>query len=253
MCLFYHDLKAQCEVTNNQFQAGEVLTYDLYFKYGVIYTKAGKTVLRVRNETYNGESAYKMTLTANSSGVVKAFFSISDTLSTYMTRKLVPLAYTKDAHEGGNHTTERAKYTYSPGRVELRNINIRNGNLRYDTTLVSNTCMHDMLGIVYYARTLDYSSMKKGDKISVPFWSGNKKINMDIIYSGIESMTANDDREYNCIKLILNMNDKAFEDKKETMQVFMTDDSNRIPVRIDTKLKIGSTRVILKSFKGQKH
>ncbi len=33
--------KAQCKINNTFFQAGEELTYDLYFKYGLINTKAG--------------------------------------------------------------------------------------------------------------------------------------------------------------------------------------------------------------------
>jgi len=242
--------KAQCEVDNQYFKAGEELNYDLYFKYGILYTKAGNSSLRVTDNTYNGKDAYKMTLTAKSSGMVKAFFSLSDTLSSYMTKRLTPLAYTKDAHENGDYTTERATYDYSSGKTSLRNVNIRNGNLRYDTTLVSDHCMYDMLSILYYARTLDYETMKKGDKKTVSFFSGRKKVDMDIQHHGIETVSANDGRDYNCIKLVLVMNERAFEDKNEAMKVFITNDRNRVPVRIDSKLKVGSTRVILKDYKG---
>jgi len=252
LCSF--KLYAQCEVENNYFQSGEVLTYDMYFKYGILYTKAGSSTLSVTDDTMNGKNIYKMTLLAKSGGLAKSFFSMSDTISAFMSRRLTPLAYTKDAHENGDHTTERANYTYlSDGSVSLRNINIRNGNLRYDTTLVSDNCMYDMLSIVYYARTLDYSSMKKGDHATVSFFSGRKKVDMDIEYHGVESVSANDGRDYNCIKLVLNMNERAFENKNEAMKVYITDDSNRIPIRIESKLKVGSTRAILKQYKGQRN
>lgn len=244
---------AQCQVENKSFQSGEFLEFDLHFKYGILYVKAGTSTLSVRNARYKDKEAYKLTLTANSTGAAKAIFYISDTLTSYTTKEIVPLAYIKDAHEGDDYRTERATYDYSSGKVKLRNINKRNNNLRYDTTLVSNECMYDMLSIVYYCRTLNYSKMKKGDVTTVSFFSGRKKVDMDIEYHGIESISANDGRKYNCIKLVLMMNERAFENKNEAMKVFITEDQNHIPIRIDSKLKTGSTRALLRSYKGQRN
>ena len=250
---FSIQLKAQCEVENNSFREGEYLEYDLYFKYGLIFTKAGISTMNVADVQYNNRNAYKMTLTANSLGAAKAVFSVSDTLISYTTKGLVPLAYLKDAYEGGDYRTERDTYDYSKGKVRLRNINKKNEYLRYDTTLVSDNCMYDMLSIVYYARTLDYGNMKKGDEVTVPFLSGRKKVNMTIVHQGVESVSANDGRKYTCIKLSLTINERAFEDKNEAMKVYITEDPNRIPIRIDSKLKVGSTRALLRSYKGQRN
>lgn len=246
-------LKAQCEVYNNSFKGGEFLEFDLYFKYGLIYTKAGNSTLSVYDAKYKNKDAYKLMLTANSVGAAKAVFSISDTLTSYTTKSVVPLAYLKHAHEGGDYRTENATYDYSSGKVKLRNINKKNNRLRYDTTLVANGCMYDMLSIVYYSRTLDYDNMKKGDQVTVSFLSGRKKVNMHIEHHGFESVSANDGRKYNCIKLVLMINERAFEDKNEAMKVYITDDLNRIPIRIDSKLKVGSTRALLRSYRGQRN
>ena len=253
LTLFSVQTEAQCRADNKSFQAGEFLTFDLYFKYGLIYTKAGNSTLSVANAKYKGKDAYKMMLTANSTGAAKAVFTISDTLTSYTTKDIVPLAYLKDAHEGGDYMTERAKYEYTNGTVKIRNINKKGSRLRYDTTLVSNECMYDMLSIVYYARTLNYNTMKKGDKVTVSFLSGRKLVEMDIEHQGHESVSANDNRKYNCIKLVLVMNERAFENKNEAMKVYITDDQNRIPIRIDSKLKVGSTRAVLKNYKGQRN
>jgi hypothetical protein len=113
--------------------------------------------------------------------------------------------------------------------------------------------MYDMLSILYYVRTLDFDHIKKGDTHSVSFLSGRKKVNMDIEHHGYEKVSANDGRRYDCIELILLINDEAFKDKNEAMKVYITRDANHIPVRIDSKLKVGSTRVILKSYRGQRN
>lgn len=243
-------LNAQCKVENKFFSAGEELSYDMYFKYGLINTKAGKSLMTVSEENFDGKEALKMHLIGNTKGVANKLFSLSDTLSCVMTKELVPLAYQKNAHESGDHTIEKATYSYANNKITIKTNRIRNDELRFDEELTSGSCIYDMLSVVYYARTLDYSTMMKGDKVSISFLSGKRIASMDIEDHGIEVVNANDNRKYDCIKLVLVINAEAFDDKKEAMTVYITNDYNRIPIRIDSKLKIGSTRAILKSYKG---
>lgn len=109
------------------------------------------------------------------------------------------------------------------------------------------------MSIVYYVRALSYSSMKRGNKAVTLFLSGKHKVNMDIEHHGTEPIKANDGNTYICIKLVFMINDKAFDDKKEAMTVYITNNNSHVRVRIDSKLKIGSTQVILKNIKGNKH
>jgi len=248
---------AQCKVNNKYFQAGEELTFDLYFKWGLVNTKAGTSTLKTTNETYNGMDAYKMSLVAKSSGVVDKMFSLDDVFSSYTKKDLTPLAFLKDAKEGGDHTIENMTYTYnSSGGVTVHTKREKNGELRFDEKINANSCVYDMVSVVFYARTLDYSSMKKGDEKRVDFITGKRKAYMLIEHQGIEDVKANDGKKYSCIKLVLsimNASQSAFEDKEEAMKVYITNDDNRMPVRLDSKLKVGSTRAVLKSYKGNRH
>lgn len=247
-------LNAQkCKVQNNVFQAGETISLDLYFKYGLLYTKAGSSRLTVQNTTYTGKQAYKLTLYAASSGAVEKFFSLKDTITSYVTTDLVPLAFYKDAHEGGDETHEVTTYSYSGNQTTIKAKRTKNGSQRYDETLTTTNCIYDYLSVVFYARTLDYSNMKKGDKATVEFMSGKNKMGMEIIYEGTERIKANNGKKYSCIKLSLRISDDAFADEEEAMKVYITNDNNRLVVRMDSKLKIGSTRAILKSYSGTLH
>lgn len=244
---------AQCKLNNTYFQAGEEITMDLYFKYGLVNMKAGSSKLITRSENYNGQDAYKMTLIAASSGTARKLFNLNDTLSCYMSKELVPLAYIKNAHEGDDYTKERVKYTYNNGVVNINAKRTKNGTFRFDENLTSNSCIYDMMSVVYYARALDFTTMKKGDTNKVSFISGKDKVNMVIEHDGLETIEGNDNRKYRCIKLVLSIMDDAFTDKKEAMKVYITNDSNHMPIRLDSKLKIGSTRAILKSYKGNRY
>ncbi|WP_277464215.1 DUF3108 domain-containing protein [Parabacteroides sp. PF5-6] len=249
--LLASDIHAQQHTGTLPFKVGEELTYDMYFRYGLINTKAGVSILKTEETVYADQMAYKFSLCGKSSGAVKAFFSVADTLSSYMGKDLRPLAYTKDAHENSDHTIERATYQYpSTGVVELRGKRIKNGELKFDTLQVSDVPIYDMISVIYYARTYDFASMKKGDKLSIAYFTGRRMENMDIQYRGIETVKANDGREYYCIKLVMILNEKAFENGSEAMTVYISNDQNKVPIRIDSKLKLGSTRIIIKEYKG---
>lgn len=251
---FNNDLSAQCKIKNDYFQAGEEMTYDLYAKFGPIHTKAGKSILSTTADKYNNTNVYKISLIAESTGNVQKLFTMNDTLISYMTKELVPLAYEKNAHEGKDNVHETVNYTYSAGgKIDINVKRHKNGEDKFDNNLTSNNCIYDMASVVMYARTLDYSKMKKGDDVDVEFMSGRKKVKMVIEHDGIENIKANNKVNYECIKLVLSISDDAFTNKQEAMRVYITNDKNRMPVRLDSQLKIGSTRAILKAYKGNKY
>lgn len=244
---------SQCPVSNNAFQAGEKLSYDLYFKYGLIHKKAGVSHLSVNDDIFRGKNTYKIVMEASSIGMAKKIIEINDTVYSCMSKELVPLAFFKNAYEGDDHTQEWAIYDYQPDKINIQAKRIRNEVLRFDETLTTNHCIYDMLSIIYYLRTLDFSSMQKGDITQVSYVSGKKLTGMSIEHKGTERIEANDKQKYQCIKLVLSLNEKGFEDKKEAMTVYVSSDENRIPIRIDSKLKVGSTRIVLSGYKGLKH
>lgn len=248
------NINAQCEIQNDYFQAGEEMTYDLYAKLGPFHTKAGFSTLKTTADTYNSRSVYKVSLIAASTGTARKLFSLNDTLTSYMTKNVVPLAFVKDAHEGNDETHEVITYKYNSSTdIDINAKRKKNGTDRFDENIKATNCIYDMMSVVMYARTLDYSSMKKGDEVSVEFMSGKNKVKMVIEHDGIEKMKANDKKTYDCIKLILSISDDAFTNKEEAMRVYITNDNNRMPVRLDSQLKIGSTRAILTSYKGNKY
>lgn len=241
-----------CAIENKFFQAGEDLTYDLYIKFAVT-VKGGYANLSTRSAKYDGKDAYKMTLVSESQGFARKVFELDDTLACFMTKDLIPLAYHKDAHEGGDYTKERQKYSYSGNNVKINTIRHKNGDFKFDENIEFSSCAYDLMSILFYARTLDYGSMTKGSENTVNFVSGRKKVSMRIVYDGKEQMKANDGKKYNCMKLTLYIHDEAFDNGQEAMKVYISDDDNRMPIRLDTKLKVGSTRAVLKSYKGNKH
>ncbi|MDH6353846.1 hypothetical protein M2132_000163 [Dysgonomonas sp. PH5-45] len=245
-------IMGQCKIDNTFLLAGETLQYDLYYKLG-LSPKAGWGTLRTVNTTYNGQNAYKMDLITASTGFARKIFSLNDTLTSYMSKDLSPLAYYKRAHEDDDFTDERMTYKYSGNTVSITSTRYKNGKLRFTKSFNANQCTYDMLSVVFYARSLDYSKMAKGTRSRINFLSGKTRQNMEIVYKGAETIKANDGRKYKCYKLVLITSDDAFKNQSEAMTIYISNDANRLPVRIDTGLKVGAIRVILKKVSGTRH
>lgn len=249
VCLFLLPVSAIAQ-ERRVFMPGEVLTYDMYFKLGMINARAGTTWLKVERGVYGEVPVLELMLYAKSSGAVKSFYPVADTLFSRMSYDLLPLSFDKAAHEGKDYSIEHTDYHYSGHEIRIHTSRLRNHKLRFDTTLVAQEPVYDMLSILYHVRTLDYQELKRTGKVSVLYLSGRQIGKMDVEYRGMESVKANDGLKYNCLKLILSVNDDAFENKEETMRVYITDDMNRVPVRVETQLKRGSIRTILKEYTG---
>ena len=173
-----------------------------------------------------------MTLHASTGGLVGSMFSVNDTLTSYMDKSLVPLLFIKGASEGKDYTRERQIYSYQNGTTSIRAIRLRNEKLIFDETITTNRGTYDMMSILAYARTLDFSKMQRGDNTQVQFISGRRLVNMYIRYMGTSSMKANNGKTYEALELSLMILDKAFVDQEEAMRVWLTNDENKLPIQI---------------------
>jgi hypothetical protein len=243
-------LDAQCEQTNTAFASGENIRYDLYLNVAFLNARAGKGSLSVTEANYRGQNAYKTVMMLNTSGLAGNIYTVNDTLTSFVDTNLRPLLFTKDAFEGKDYSVERQSYSYEGGEVKIRAYRLWNGEEQFDDTIATPHCTYDYLSVLTYIRNLDYSGMKPGDRHNIRFISGKKPVNMYVNYQGISSVRANNGKKYEVINLSMTILDEAFNDPKDALKASITNDANRIPVVIDTTLKIGTIRAVLRSVSG---
>ena len=243
-------LKGQCKLENSAFKSGERITYDLYFNYGIINARAGKGSLSVSDANYRGENAYKTVMLLNTEGIANNLYSINDTLTSYVDKNLRPLLFVKEAAEAKDYSVERQVFNYQGDKISIRAARVWNGEERFDETVTSNRCTYDYLSVLSYVRNINYKAMKPGDRQHIQFISGRRPVQMYVNYLGTSSIKANDGKKYNVINLSMTIHDDAFTNQKEALRASLTNDDNRIPVVIDTQLKVGMVRAVLRRVEG---
>lgn len=244
---------AQCKLTNTAFASGEDIRYDLYLNLGFFNARAGRGSLTVTEANYRGENAYKMVMLFNTSGLAGNLYTVNDTLTSFIDKDLRPLLFTKEAFEGKDYSVERQSYTYEGDKVKIRAFRTWNGEEQFDEVVTTDHCTYDYLSVLPYIRNLDYTGMKPGDRHHIRFIAGRKPVNMYVNYQGVSSVKAGNGKKYEVINLTMTILDDAFTNQKEALKASLTNDKNRIPVIIDTSLRIGSIRAVLRDVSGTRH
>lgn len=248
LCLLSLQLSAQCTFRNTAFGNKEDLAYNLYYSWKFIWVKVGTASWSTAASTYQGTPAYRASLITRSNGKLDKYFVLRDTLLAYNTRDMAPLYYRKGAREGKRYTVDEVFYSYPNGKSKIRQHRINNDGQHQWQESTHNDCSFDMMSIFLRARSFNPESWKKGEVVKFPIVDGNSRHPARIIYNGKETIKADNDQKYRCLKLTY----YEFENNKwrSIASFFVTDDKNHVPIRLDMRLKFGSAKAFLVSMKG---
>ncbi|MFA9214446.1 MAG: DUF3108 domain-containing protein [Candidatus Methylacidiphilales bacterium] len=231
------DVLSKMKKVNNAFTFGEKLTYRVH--YGPL--DGGKAYFSIQNtpEMVNNRSTYYVKVNGKSAGLVDMMFKVKDEFESYIDQEaLVPLKATKRIKEG--------KYTDSDFIVFDHAAKIASGK-RGKTEILSNT--QDIISAIYYARSMDMTSAKPGDVFPVPFYLDGKTYELRFKFEKREVLKT-DIGTFKTIKVKPQLIEgRVFKDN-EALTLWVTDDENKIPVRVESDIFVGSVKVDLAEMSG---
>ena len=243
-------VKAQYSMTNTAFQAGETLTYNLYFNWKFVWVNCGTASMSIQRSSFSGQPALKASLITHTSSKVDNFFVMRDTLMSYCTQDLKPLYFRKGAREGKRYTVDQVWYSYSGSGCQLKQSRYKQGDGTKTMTKNRTDVVLDMMNMFLRARNFNPSGWKAGHVVKMNTADGNSIDACQLRYVGKKTIKGDDKRKYRCLELAFS----AIDDGKmrEIVRFFVTDDANHIPVRLDLSLKFGSAKAYIKTIKGNR-
>jgi hypothetical protein len=241
----------QCSIKEIPFKSGEQLNYDVYYFMKKMWVPAGKVRFEVYDSVYNGKACFLLDGKGKSLKSYDYFFRVRDQYVSWVDKEtLIPYRFLRDVNEGGFELFE--DYRFSPG--EQRAVVYTQ---KTDTTKRVNmkvpSCTFDVMTCVYRARCIDFSNFKLNDTLPMPMVLDREiYANVYIRYTGRARIKGEDGKFYNCIKFKpLLVQGTIFSDGEE-MEVYVTDDRNRIPIYIEAKILVGTIKAYLTSYKHTK-
>jgi hypothetical protein len=228
------------KMTNNAFTFNEKLEYRVH--YGVI--NAASISMEVGNSFIEKSDRKCYNIKAEGK-TLKSFdwaYKVRDKFETFVDQEaMAPLSYNKSVQEDNYKDDDLVSFKHNKKKL-----------YGVKGVLDMPVYTHDIISSLYYVRNIDFSKAKVGDKFPLDVYLDNKIYNLGFKYAGKETLST-DIGKVKCLKFVPTLVvDRVFKDQDD-MTVWVSDDENKIPIRVKAKIMVGSIKVDLTSYSGLKN
>jgi len=222
-----------------------------WFKFRIHYGPftASYATLEVKDDILNDKPVHHIVGFGESSGFLSLFFKVEDYYETYIDKNEVkPYRFIRKINEGGH--TKDIEINFDRNKKEA---SVTNKKYKTQKTFPTKDNVQDMVSSFYFLRNnIDVSSLSKGDETFVNMFFDNENYLFKLKFLGREVIKTKMGK-IACLKFRPYVQaDRVFKEE-ESMTVWISDDDNRIPVKIKADILVGSIEADLEAFKGLKH
>ena len=199
-------------------------------------------------QTINGRKCYDIRFYVNSSSSFEWVYKVRDFYRTYVDAEgLFPWRFEQHIKEGNYQRDFEA--IFDQQNLKAKTYTGDKDPKKFEGEFDIPEYTQDAMSAFYYARTFDYSKMKEGDKISLQNFYKDKTYPLDVRYLGKETIEV-PAGEFRCIKVEPLVQEGGLFKSEGSIVVWMTDDERRMPVKVKTKVIIGSIDADLSEYSG---
>lgn len=223
------------------FKSGEWLRYKMSYS-GFI--RAGTAILEVNEKELNGEKVFYSKGTGWTSGMIKWFFEVDDTYESYFDKDSVkPYVFKRKIDEGGYKKHRITSFNYDSKKAYVQDFT------QQKDTSVAFTNVQDMMSSFYYLRNIDVKDLKVGDEIKLDMFLDAQVYPFKLRFLGREVLRTSFGKVNTLIFRPLVQSGRIFKEQ-ESVTLWITDDANKIPIKMMASLAVGSLRAELEDYKG---
>ena len=227
------------------FKDGEWLKYRMSYSN---FLNAGYSTMSVTDVFNDGKEAFHIQGKGKSTGLVSLFFKVRDEYQTYMYKEsLKPYKFIRKINEGGYTKNKEIVFNHNSNKATVK-------NFKHNT--VENYPVpeeiQDLLSSMYYLRNQDLSNLKEGEEISIKMFFDQEVNDFKLRMVGREIIKTKFGKFKTLKFRPLVQSGRVFKEQ-ESVTVWISDDKNKVPLRIKASLAIGSLRADLNQFKGLAH
>ena len=238
-CLFPFLLFAQ--VSSKPFKKGEFLKFKI--SYGVL--NAGMATLEMDEMYKNSDTLIHINGNGWSTGMVDLFFPVKDNYQTYFYKNsFKPYHFIRNISEGSY--TKNTEIFFDFEKLQAKVINHKKNRERLYPIHEN---VQDMLSSLYYLRNIDFSDKDPGDAISFDMFLDNEIFTIKLYFKARETLSFNKKKVKTIVLQPMVQEGRIFS-SKESVTFWVSDDLNKIPIKIKASVLVGSLKAELIEYKG---
>ncbi|MGA9406818.1 MAG: DUF3108 domain-containing protein [Bacteroidota bacterium] len=218
------------------FTVGERLVFDV--RYGFI--TAGEAVISIPEyDTIAAHQCFKVMFQVNSTPTFSWFFEVRDRYITYLdVDGIFPWRFEQHVKEGHYRRDFTADFD------QIHHIATASEK-QYPIP----PKVQDIMSAFFFTRTLDYSNRSVGEKIHLQNFYKDSTYDLDVKFIGRETVSV-EAGTFKCIVIEPLAKEGGLFKSDGRVLIWLSDDERKIPVKISTKVLIGSINSELREYSG---
>jgi hypothetical protein len=230
-----------CNIKNTSFKAGENVSYKIYYMLAGVHFEAGVVHFKCADEQLNGKAVYHITAVGKTIPFYDHLYKVRDLYETYIdTGSLLPYKFIRSTLEGGAKKYENIMFNR-----DVHTVISDSGVFKVPA------CVKDPLGALYYIRNMQVENLRPGDKIDFEMFLDNKLYKSYVRFIGKEIITTSYGK-FHAIKIKALLIKGTMFEAGEKMTVWVTDDPNHIPIRVQAAIHIGNVKADLVEYQNNR-
>ena len=220
------------------FKPGEVLNYEM--SYGWI--KGGEASLNLKKVNYFGKDAYYVKAVGKTTGIAHTLYKVRDVYESYFdpaTGK--PFKSIMNLREGKYRNYNEVYYNHANGTIKSK----KSGKKQ-----IKNNDVFDIVSAFYHLRK-KLSNLTIGQKVVIHTYFHDEPWDLIVRFKGYETVKTKLGK-IRCMKFKPIVLEGTFE-SEDALDIWISADNNRIPVRVRMKFFVGSFKTELTSYSGLSH
>lgn len=227
---------AQRASRQSAFSTGERLVFDV----GYGFITAGEAIMSVpQYDTVAGNQCFKVMFQVNSTPTFSWFYEVRDRYETYLdVEGIFPWRFEQHIKEGKYRRDFSAQFDQ---------VNHLAKTTEGEFPIPS--YVHDIVSAFYFARTLDFSKMRIGEKIHFQNFYKDSTYKLDVKFLGRQQIEVSAGT-FNCLIVEPLAQEGGLFKSEGRALLWLSDDERKIPVKVSTKVIIGSIEAELREYSG---
>lgn len=242
-----------CALENLTYQPGESLDYKIAYNWGALWLNAGEVNFSVKEALIQEKQTYHLIGTGRSISSFDWFFKVRDVYESWIDQStLLPVRYKRDVSEGGYTINNQYTFDHANLAADIDYMETQGNLKRANEVIPIESCTQDILSAIYYTRNLDFENAQVNDTLNFNILLDGELYDIWVRYTGRKEVKTRR-AKYNCIGFSPLLVEGTIFESGDEMNVFVTDDANKIPVLIESKIAVGSIKAYLDSTDGLRH
>ncbi len=234
-------------IKNESFSKGEQLDYRVSF----LGITVGKAITKVDAKSYNINSrpCFKIDAFGETTGI-SWFYKVADNWGAYIdTSALITHVSYRKIRENEYRKDEQVNFDHTQRKARVKILNKETGVYESVNEYDISENATDLVGGFIQMRFFDFKKIKLGDTVSISGFFEDTSYKLKIMYKGKETVSTRMGK-IPCHIMVPIMPDNKLFNGENSITVWISDDANKIPVKIQAKMFVGHTGLELISFRG---